>query len=149
MNVPNDGNKISRPSEGREGFTLIEMLLVLVILASLAAVVVPRLAGRGEQAKVTAALSQLNVFETALDAFEVDNGYFPDGGSGLEDLVEQPRNANDWRGPYLKRGVPSDPWGNDYQYDYPGKHNAYGYDLMSMGPDGREGGDDDITNYDE
>ncbi len=149
MNAPTPGKPSFRPSEGRKGFTLIEMLLVLVILASLAAVVVPRLAGRGEQAKVTAALSQINVLETALDAFEVDNGYFPQGGNGLDDLVEAPRSASDWRGPYLKRGVPADPWGNDYQYDYPGKHNSYGYDLLSMGPDGREGGDDDITNYDE
>lgn len=133
----------------RDGFTLIEMLLVLVILASLAAVVVPRFAGRGKQAKVTATKAQISGFEIGLDAFEVDNGYYPQGSEGLQELVEQPRNAPDWQGPYLKRGIPLDPWGNAYQYEYPAKHGTSGYDLMSMGPDGREGGGDDITNWDE
>jgi general secretion pathway protein G len=129
-------------------FTLVEMLLVLVILATLAAIVIPKMAGRSQQAKVTAAQSQISNMEMALDAFEVDNGYYPKGSGGLDALVDQPSGATAWKGPYLKKGVPLDPWGNAYIYNYPGKNHADGYDLMSMGPDGREGGDDDITNWD-
>jgi general secretion pathway protein G len=131
----------------RHGFTLIELLLVLVILGILAAIVVPKFAGRTEQARQTAAVSQIATFGTALDAFEVDNGFYPKGKNGLQDLVEQPQNAQNWRGPYLKSQVPVDPWGNPYLYECPGRNNPSSYDLMSMGPDGREGGDDDITNW--
>jgi general secretion pathway protein G len=130
----------------RRGFTLIELLLVLVILGILAAIVVPKFSGRTEQARITAATTQISSFSTALDAFEVDNGYFPKGRNGLEDLVSQPRDAQNWKGPYLKE-VPKDPWNNDYVYECPGKHNPSSYDLLSMGPDGRTGGDDDITNW--
>ncbi|MBM3882317.1 MAG: type II secretion system protein GspG [Verrucomicrobia bacterium] len=130
----------------RRGFTLIELLLVLVILGVLAAIVVPKFAGRTEQARITAAQTQIASFSTALDAYEVDNGYYPKGKDGLIDLIEQPRDTPNWHGPYLK-DVPQDPWGNDYLYECPGKNNPSSYDLMSMGPDGRVGGDDDITNW--
>lgn len=136
-------------SRHRGGFTLIEMLLVLVILATLAAIVVPKFTGRSEQAKVTAAKTQISSFETALEAFEVDNGYYPKGDDGLSLLVEKPKDAKNWRGPYLKKGIPLDPWDNAYIYESPGKYNEDGYDIMSVGPDGRKGGDDDITNWDE
>lgn len=129
------------------GFTLIELLLVLVILGVLAAIVVPKFAGRTEQARITAAQTQIATFGTALDAFEVDNGYYPKGRNGLQDLVVQPSDAPNWRGPYLKGDVPLDPWGRPYIYECPGRHNPSGYDLMSMGPDGREGTEDDITNW--
>ncbi len=132
---------------GQRAFTLIELLLVLVILGILAAIVVPKFSGRTEQARETAARSQLSTFGTALDAFEVDNGYYPKGRDGLQDLVVQPRDAKNWRGPYLKSEVPVDPWGNAYIYECPGRYNPSGYDLMSLGPDGREGGDDDIGNW--
>lgn len=131
----------------QRAFTLIELLLVLVILGVLAAIVVPKFAGRTEQARVTAALTQIATFGTALDAFEVDNGYYPKGRNGLQDLVVQPRDAQNWKGPYMKNEIPADPWGNAYVYECPGKHNPTGYDLMSMGPDKREGGDDDITSW--
>ena len=131
----------------RRGFTLIELLLVLVILGILAAIVVPKFSGRTEQARQTAAVSQIATFGTALDAFEVDTGHYPKGKSGLLDLVQQPRDAQNWKGPYMKNEIPKDPWGNDYIYECPGKHNPSSYDLMSMGPDGKAGGDDDITNW--
>ncbi|MGB8354225.1 MAG: type II secretion system major pseudopilin GspG [Chthoniobacteraceae bacterium] len=136
-------NKKHRASHA---FTLVEMLLVLVILATLAAIVIPKMAGRSEQAKVTAAKSQLSSFEMALDSFEVDNGYYPKTGD-LDALVNQPGGTSNWRGPYLK-SIPMDPWGSAYTYDYPGKHNPNGYDLLSNGPDGRSGTDDDINNWD-
>jgi len=129
----------------RKAFTLVELLLVLVILGTLAAIVLPRFGGTKRRAQDAAAKTQITTFKTVLNAFEVDNGYFPET---LEDLVQQPRDAKDWRGPYLDSGsIPLDPWGHDYLYQYPGRNNPNGYDLMSMGFDGRENTDDDITNW--
>lgn len=137
----------ARPSP-RHAFTLIELLLVLVILGILAAIVVPKFSGRTEQARVTAAQSQIATFSTALDAFEVDNGFYPKGKDGLRELIVQPRDSANWRGPYLKgNDVPLDPWGRAYAYDWPGKNNLNSYDILSMGPDGRAGNEDDITNW--
>jgi general secretion pathway protein G len=110
--------------------------------------VIPKFSGRSQQAKLTAAQSQIASIELALDAYEVDTGAYPQGGGGLAALVDEPSGARNWKGPYLKKGVPLDPWGNEYVYVYPGKNNARGYDLMSVGPDGRPGGDDDVTNWD-
>jgi len=115
----------------------VELLLVLVILATLAAIVVPKFAGRSEQARVTAAQTEISGIEVALDAFEVDNGFYPQGDTGLAALMEQPKDATNWRGPYLKKAVGLDPWHNPYIYECPGRHNTKGYDLMSPGPDGR------------
>ena len=131
------------------GFTLIELLLVLVILGILAAIVVPKFANRGEQARQTAAKTQIGAFSTALSAFEVDNGYYPRGKDGLQSLLSKPNDAQNWRGPYLeeKGGIPNDPWGRAYLYECPGKHNTSGYDISSAGFDGREGNEDDITNW--
>jgi general secretion pathway protein G len=142
-NTPDGIMERCRP---RAGFTLVELLLVLVILATLAAIVVPKFAGRSEQARITAAQTQIANFETVLDAFEVDNGYYPKGADGLRLLIEQPSDAEDWRGPYLKE-IPLDPWGNEYIYEYPSRQSQRGYDLTSLGPDGRKGGGDDITNW--
>jgi general secretion pathway protein G len=127
-------------------FTLIELLLVLVILAVLAAVVVPKFTNRSEQAKITAAKTDLANLEGVLDTFEIDVGRFPTSDEGLRALVQQPPSARTWKGPYIKRGIPNDPWGNPYIYQYPGQHNTTQYDLHSMGPDGHEGGDD-IDNW--
>ena len=129
------------------GFTLIELLLVLVILGILAAIVVPKFSGRTEQARQTAAVSQIATFGTALDAFEVDTGHYPKGRNGLLDLVKQPRDAQNWKGPYMKNDIPNDPWGSPYIYECPGKNNPSSYDLMSAGPDLRAGTEDDVTNW--
>jgi general secretion pathway protein G len=131
------------------GFTLIELMLVLVILATLAAIVLPKFTGRSQQAKVTGARTQLANFETALSAFEIDLGRYPTTTEGLRALVEKPSsNSEGWIQPYLSRQViPNDPWGNEYHYRYPGQYNENGYDLYSGGPDGKQGGGDDITNW--
>lgn len=133
----------------RAGFTLIELLLVLVILAALAAIVTPKFAKRSEQARKTSASTQISQFEVALDAFEIDVGRYPTTSEGLEALVKKPANAEGWQQAYLKRDVPLDPWGNEYIYRYPGQYNEDGYDLYSYGPDGKQGGGDDITNWSE
>ena len=106
MKIRNPKSEI-RNSHQR-AFTLIELLLVLVILGILAAIVVPKFAGRTEQARQAAAQTQIANFATALDAFEVDNGYYPKGKGGLNELVEAPRDAQSWKGPYLK-DIPNDP----------------------------------------
>ncbi|MCI0498154.1 MAG: type II secretion system major pseudopilin GspG [Planctomycetales bacterium] len=131
------------------GFTLIELLLVLVILAALATVVVPKFTKRSEQAKITAAQTDIANMEVVFDAFEIDIGRYPTTSEGIRALIDQPSNAEGWKGPYLKRGVPNDPWGNDYIYRQPGQHNEYGYDLSSPGPDGQTGTTDDIINWSE
>jgi general secretion pathway protein G len=121
----------------QQGFTLVEMLLVLVILATLAAIVYPKVMGRSEQARVTAAKTQIANFKTALDAFEVDTGGYPKGRNGLKDLIEQPRDVVGWHGPYLE-SIPADPWDQAYVYEYPGKHNPSSYDISSPGPPGAQ-----------
>jgi general secretion pathway protein G len=136
-----------RRQSRKEGFTLVELLLVLAILAILAGIVLPKLSGRTEQAKIAAAKSQIATFGTALDAYEVDNGSYPRGNNGLVSLMQKPRDAQSWKGPYMQKDIPLDPWNHPYIYTCPGKHNPSGYDLMSTGPDGRVGGGDDICNW--
>jgi general secretion pathway protein G len=127
------------------GFTLIELLLVLVILAVLAAVVVPKFTGQSERARLTRAATDITTIDAALDRFEVDCGRYPTNDERLGALQQRPGNVQQWNGPYLKQ-IPKDPWGNDYQYRYPGTHNSGGADIFSFGPDGREG-NDDIDNW--
>ena len=131
----------------RSGFTLVELLLVLVILATLAAIVIPKFSGRTLQAQKTAAQTQISNLGTALDSYEVDVGSYPDSNQGLRALQENPGGIEGWRGPYMKQEIPPDPWGNPYMYEFPGKHGEGHYDLMSWGPDKRAGTDDDITNW--
>jgi general secretion pathway protein G len=135
-----------RRSFAMRGFTLIELLLVVAILSILAAVVLPKFTGRSEQARIAAAKTDISNIGTALDAFEVDCGRFPNTDEGLNALVQQPSNVQNWKG-YLVKGVPKDPWSHDYVYRCPGQHNTTGYDLYSFGPDGQDGGGDDIVNW--
>jgi general secretion pathway protein G len=135
----------------RRGFTLIELLLVMVIIAVLAALVLPKFTGRGEDAKIAAATTQINsLFGTALSTYEIDNGAFPSTAQGLVALRVKPTGTPEpkgWKSPYLQRDVPNDPWGNAYVYRCPGTKNPDGYDLLSIGPDAREGTEDDIGNW--
>jgi len=134
-------------SRHTQGFTLIELLLVLVILAVLAAVVVPKFTGRREQANQAAAKAQISNLQVALDGFEIDVGRYPTSEEGLQGLMDEPTAVKNWKGPYLPKAVGNDPWGNPYQYVSPGTHSKAGYDLFSYGPDGHEGGGDDLDNW--
>ena len=135
------------------GFTLIEILLVLLIISILAALTVPNFVGQGEKAKRSAAKAEIEAnLGTALDLYELDNGKYPTTDQGLQALISQPTAApapKAWKGPYLKKKkvIPKDPWGNDYVYAAPGTHNTNEYDLSSYGPDGVESADD-IVNWD-
>lgn len=131
---------------GKRIFTLIELLLVVVILGALAAMVVPRLAGRAEMARKAEARAEIGNFETGLDMFELSNGRYPGTEDGLLALWEKPTWAEDWDGPYLKKKVGPDPWNRSYEYICPGEQGV-DYDLYSLGSDGEKGTDDDITNW--
>jgi len=146
--MKNTSHTVTRVRREEHAFTLVELLLVLVILGTLAAIVLPKFSGVSQRGRVTAAATQISTFKTALDAFEVDMGYYPKGRNGLVDLIQQPREGANWHGPYLQSdAIPKDPWGNDYLYECPGKHNPSFYDVSSAGPDGRFGTDDDICNW--
>jgi general secretion pathway protein G len=150
MSGANPQSEIRNP-KSRKAFTLIELMLVLVILATLSAIVVPKLTGHSKRAKITAAGTQISELSVALDAFEIDVGRYPTTVEGLRALLERPTSeADSWQGPYLSKNVvPADPWGGEYIYRCPGQYNPDGYDLSSYGPDGKLGGDDDITNWSE
>lgn len=135
----------------QRGFTLIEVMVVVVILGILAAIVVPRLLDEPERARRTSAATQIRSFEEALGMFRLDNGYYPSTEQGLEALVSQPsigRIPTRYKdGGYIRR-IPNDPWGNPYVYLSPGVHGDY--DLLSYGADGQPGGegdDADIANW--
>jgi general secretion pathway protein G len=138
---------------GRRGFTLIEILVVITVIAILAALVTPMVFGNVADAKQSAARSQIEIFGLALDSYRLDNDYYPSTAQGLAALRQLPSGepaARNWRGPYLKKDVPVDPWGRAYLYTSPGVVNPTSYDLVTLGRDGREGGegeDADLTSW--
>jgi general secretion pathway protein G len=104
--------------------------------------------GRAEQARQRAAMTDIANLEIAVDAFEIDCGRYPSTAEGLDALLTNPAGLKGWNGPYIKSAF-KDPWGRPYVYRCPGRHNTKGFDLYSLGPDGKEGGGDDITNWSE
>jgi len=130
----------STRSKQDAGFTLIELIVVIVILGLLAGLVVPRLFKHVGQAKIATARAQIAAFQTALGAYKLDTGKFPATEQGLEALRTAPEGTRNWNGPYLPKEVPLDPWGNPYVYKYPGDHGDEP-DIISFGADGRPGGE--------
>jgi general secretion pathway protein G len=137
-----------RPSRGG-GFTLLELLVVMVIIGLLAGFVAPRYFAQVGKSQVKVAKAQIDALDKALDSFRLDVGRYPTTEEGLQVLVVPPSNEPAWAGPYLKKGVPNDPWGRPYVYAQPGSHGG-DFDLLSYGKDGQPGGtgeDADITNW--
>jgi len=129
--------RVSRAFRDSRGFTLIEMIVVVIILGLLAGLVAPKLFGRVGQSKQVAARAQIELLGAALDQYSLDMGTYP---TTLEGLIRNPGGGNNWNGPYLKKNaIPADPWGNPYNYKCcPGEHGEY--DLWSDGADGKPGG---------
>jgi general secretion pathway protein G len=130
------------------GFTLLELLVVMVIIGLLAGYVGPKYFQQIGKSEVKTAKAQIAALEQSLDQFRLDLGHYPSTEQGLNALMTNTDNDTRWSGPYLKKGVPNDPWGKPYQYRFPGQHGEY--DLFSYGKDGQVGGNDesqDITSW--
>jgi general secretion pathway protein G len=124
----------------RRGLTLIEMMVVVTIIAMFSALVLPRFLGRTDQARITAARTQINGFMTALGAYKLDTGLYPTTEMGLAALRVRPADVNNWMGPYMPQEIPVDPWGRPYAYRYPGEHGDEP-DIVCLGADGQPGGE--------
>lgn len=130
----------------RRGFTLIEILVVIIVLGMLAALVGPRILGRVSEAKGATARTQIELLGLALDSYRLDNGSYPTSEQGLAALNDKPAREplpQNWRGPYLRKAIPADPWGRPYVYRSPGELNPTAYDLLTLGRDGQPGGNDE------
>lgn len=137
VTAPAVDQRSARRADGEAGFSLLELLVVMAILALLAGLVAPKVIGFLGGAKTDTAKVQLRNIESALDLYRLDNGKYP---ASLDALVTQPAGADRWKGPYLKKATGlSDPWGQPYKYQFPGQHGEY--DLYSLGADKTEGGD--------
>lgn len=137
------GHSAHRRLRWRPGFTLIELLVVIVVISLLAGLVGPLVFRNVGDAKVSAAKAQIELFSLALDQYRLDNDYYPSTAQGLEALRTAPAGepaARNWRGPYLRKAVPLDPWGHPYVFVSPGLRNPTSYDLLSYGRDGQPGG---------
>ncbi len=132
----------------RRGYTLLELLVVMVIIGLLAGYVGPRFFGQIGKSEVKVTKAQIDALQKALDQYRLDVGHYPSTEQGLQALMDKPAEEAKWAGPYLSKALPKDPWGHDYQYKAPGEHGEY--DLLSWGRDGRVGGDGedaDITSW--
>jgi general secretion pathway protein G len=135
-------------SNRNTGFTLLELLVVMVIIGLLAGYVGPKLFGQIGKSQIKVTRAQIDGLAKALDQYRIDTGHYPNSEQGLASLTQQPAGEPKWSGPYMAKGVPKDPWGTDYRYVAPGEHGDY--DLMSYGRDGQPGGtgeDADVTNW--
>ena len=133
-------------NKGQRGFTLVELLLVLVILALIAGLVLPGIIGKAESAKAKAASSQISRISMSVESFYLDTGNTP---SSLNELVSEPSGVSGWNGPYIKNALLKDPWGQEYKYKVPGEHGDF--DITSFGADRQQGGEDnnaDINSWD-
>jgi len=140
--------KLAQYTQRNQGFTLLELLVVMVIIGLLASYVGPKYFSQIGKSEVKTARAQIDALEKALDTYRLDTGHYPSTEQGLAALFTQPAGESMWRGPYLKKAPPPDPWGNPYLYKFPGEHGEI--DLLSYGSDGHAGGENgtnDIGNW--
>lgn len=135
--------RVDSARQRNAGFTLLELLVVMVIVGLLVGYVGPRYFSQLGKSEVKAARAQINAFEKSLDQYRLDIGHYPATDQGLAALVVKPANEPKWQGPYLAKAVPADPWGNAYQYRQPGEHGEF--DIWSFGKDGQPGGEGDAA----
>ena len=139
--------KHPRPNRpNREGFTLVEIMIVVIIIAALAGMVVPRLIGRSEEAKKRIAAADIRTLQTQLKLFRLDNDRFPNNSEGINALLTKPSGALGWSAPYIDKEA-TDPWSQAYKYRHPATRSTSEFDVYSVGPDGNEGTEDDIGNW--
>ena len=132
--------KFKRVLLNHDGFTLLELLIVMIIIGLLAALIGPKMIGRVGESRQTVAKQQIEGFSSALEMYKLDTTKYPTQEQGLEALVTETQGIANWKGPYLKKKfIPKDPWGNNYVYIHPGEHGDY--DIISYGADGNSGGD--------
>lgn len=132
-------SNLLKPAIRQSGFTLIELIVVIIIIGLLAAIVAPRMFGKVEKSRQKATQAQIELFGAALDSFRLDVGRYPTTAEGLESLQKRPSGIEKWDGPYLKKEIPLDPWAHRYVYTAPGSHGDY--DIVSYGADGAPGGE--------
>jgi general secretion pathway protein G len=135
--------RLGRYQHRQSGFTLLELLVVMVIIGLLAGYVGPKYFAQIGKSEIKATRAQLDSLEKALDQYRLDTGHYPSTEQGLTALTVKPDNDARWDGPYLKKSVPDDPWGHPYQYKSPGEHGEY--DLYSLGKDGQPGGSNEMA----
>ena len=139
---------LNQAMKNQAGFTLVELIVVVIIIGLLAGLVVPQFIKQEEKATAKAAKAQIELFGTALDTFRLDVGRYPNSQEGMAALMQKPAGVDRWDGPYLRKDLPPDPWGKPYVYKSPGDHGVY--DIISYGADGVPGGDGnnrDITSW--
>ena len=134
-----------RDRKSEAGFTMMEIIVVVVIIGMLTALVAPNIMRRMMQSRENIAKIQISKIEGAVQLFAFDMGRFPTSSEGLQALSQNPTGGSSWRGPYLEKGVPDDPWDKPYTYKSPGTNGDF--DICSAGPDGTEGTDDDVCNW--
>jgi general secretion pathway protein G len=134
-----EGVTMSHQRHGPRGFTLLELLVVMVIIGLLASFVAPRFFDQVGKSEIKTTRAQLDAFDKALAAYRLDTGHYPTSEQGLKALVERPADEPKWSGPYLAKSLPPDPWGRAYNYRLPGENNR-DFDLQSLGKDGQRGG---------
>jgi general secretion pathway protein G len=139
----------TNPNRKRGAFTLVELMVVILILAVLAALIMPRVIGRQEDAKRSKAASDIASLSSLLQQFRLDCDRFPSSEEGLQALRTAPPDVNNWKGPYTTKPIPTDPWGNEYVYEYPGLDGEDSFILMSLGADGAEGGEGNAADITE
>ena len=140
---------MKKTSRLSKGFTLIELLVVIMIIAILAALIVPRIINRGDEAKITAAKADISTLRGLIQTYKLDTGSYPTSEEGLQALRTAPSGVTNWKGPYADKDIPLDPWQHEYVYQYPGPDGDNSFTLKSLGHDGQEGGEGDNADIGE